>query len=40
MKLSELRNLLSEMDFHPSRALGQNFLSAGVSSYQFAHFRC
>ena len=29
MKLSELRSLLIEMDFHPSRALGQNFLIDG-----------
>jgi 16S rRNA (adenine1518-N6/adenine1519-N6)-dimethyltransferase len=29
MKLSELRSLLNEMDFHPSRALGQNFLIDG-----------
>jgi len=29
MKLSELRSLLTEMDFHPSRALGQNFLIDG-----------
>jgi len=29
MKLSELRNLLTEMDFHPRRAWGQNFLIDG-----------
>ena len=29
MKLSEIRSLLTEMDFHPSRSLGQNFLIDG-----------
>ena len=29
MKLSEVRSLLIDMDFHPSRALGQNFLIDG-----------
>ena len=26
MKLSELSKILSQLDMHPSRALGQNFL--------------